>query len=102
MYKVTFDNKDKTDKAIYIKHSYSVKGTKKAMIVEKYSSANELNEKYGDWEKFIDERIKILEKERKDKINEKKDLTIDYSMPINNDGMQTPFLGFNTRKFGIK
>ena len=29
MFKVAFDNKDKTDKTIYIKHSYSVKGVKK-------------------------------------------------------------------------
>lgn len=42
MFKVAFDNKDKTDKTIYIKHSYSVKGVKKQMIIEKYPSANEL------------------------------------------------------------
>ena len=91
MYKVVFENKDKTDKAVYIKHSYSVKGVKKAMIIEKYSSANELNEKYGNWEKFIDERIKILESERKAKIDEKKSLEINYSIPIDKNGTQNSF-----------
>ncbi len=91
MYKVIFDNKDKTDKAIYIKHSYSVKGVKKSLIIEKYPSANALNEKYGDWEKFIDERIKILDAARKAKINEKKELEIDYSIPIDKNGAQTAF-----------
>lgn len=91
MYKVIFDNKDKTDKAIYIKHSYSVKGVKKAMIIEKYPSANELNEKYGNWEEFIEKRIEILESERKAKIDEKKNLEIDYSIPIDKNGTQASF-----------
>ncbi len=91
MFKATFDNKDKTDKTIYIKHSYSVKGVKKQLIIEKYPSANELTEKYGDWENFINERIKILENERKAKNEEKRSLEIDFSTPINKDGNYNSF-----------
>ena len=69
MFKVAFDNKDKTDKTIYIKHSYSVKGVKKQMIIEKYPSANALDAKYGSWESFIEERIKFLTEEKKTQDN---------------------------------
>lgn len=91
MFKVAFDNKDKTDKTIYIKHSYSVKGVKKQMIIEKYPSANELDAKYGSWESFIDERIKVLTEEKKTQDNDKKEIKIDYSSPISLDGCQNSF-----------
>lgn len=87
MFKVVFDNKDKTDKSVYIKRSYSVKGIKKQEVIEKYPSVNELIKEYGDWEKFIDDRIKILTEERSKKENEKKELIIDYNSRISSDGL---------------
>ncbi|MGN1296011.1 MAG: IS1634 family transposase [Bacilli bacterium] len=91
MFKVVFDNKDKTDKIIYIKHSYSVKGVKKQLIIEKYPSAKELDAKYGSWESFIDERIKILTEEKKSKENDKKEIVFDYCSPISLEGCQNTF-----------
>lgn len=88
MFYVAFDNKDKTDKKIYIKHSYSVKGVKKQIVIEKYDSANQLSKEHGSWEKFIKERIKALNEEKKNKNLECKLLPIDYTTPILDTGIQ--------------
>ena len=50
IFKVAFDNKNKTDKTIYIKHSYSVKGVKKHqlfifLVINMYPMSRTVNKK---------------------------------------------------------
>lgn len=91
MYKVVYPKKDKSDNSVYIKHSYSVQGVKKKLIIEKYESTNELDRLYGSWEAFIDGRIKILNEERKNKDTDKKVLEIDYSSQLSLDGANNAY-----------
>ena len=42
MFYVKFNNKDNSDAKVYIKHSYSVNGVKKQLVIEKYDSINQL------------------------------------------------------------
>ncbi len=82
MFYVLFQNKDKSDGKVYIKHSYSVRGVKKQLVIEKYDSINKLTKQYGDWKTFIENRVKELNDEKKNKEIENDVLKLDYSRKL--------------------
>lgn len=66
MHAVFYPNKDKSDYALYIRKSISVKGKKSKVTVLKYPSINELNLTKKKALDFAKEKIKELEKEEKE------------------------------------
>ncbi len=93
MFYVLFKNKDNSDGKVYIKHSYSVKGVKKQLVIEKYDSINKLTETYGDWKTFIENRVKELNEEKNNKKIENEVLPLDYNKKLTTDYK-------NSRNFG--
>lgn len=57
------------------------------MTIEKYDSIRLLDEKYGSWEKFIKERISVLEQQKRDLRKKARTITLDYSQAIDENGL---------------
>ena len=85
MFYVKFNNKDNSDAKVYIKHSYSVNGVKKQLVIEKYDSINQLTKEHGNWEVFIKNRVKELNDDRKNKKVENEVLTLDFTKKLNDN-----------------
>ena len=94
MFYVLFQNKDKSDGKVYIKHSYSVRGVKKQLVIEKYDSINKLNEEHGDWKVFIENRVKELNENKDAKKIENEVITLDYNKKLTSEYKNSKNFGY--------
>ena len=82
-----FKHKKDDDSSVYIRASVSRAGRKSKVTIEKYDSIRLLDEKYGSWEKFIKERISVLEQQKRDLRKKARTITLDYSQSIDEHGL---------------